>query len=434
MKTKEKNIEDELHLLKLVSITVPSLTLLVCSLILSLNAFIVLSIFIIGSHISWRYNLKGFYAVLLFFVIFMSYILFSKNLNHPFSTIGLFISMMLSMLIIFLAGEESKEIVLKIQSESESRLNNLIKLDEKQQKIDENYALEKEQFLTKIDELQAEKLKDNEKIDSLNQLNLIVKNELEFHINQYNQCKLELFEQNNKAQSFENKIILADEELKKQKEHIATLESLLEFSEEEKINYEKKYHDQKQILEQLQNTKLTNDDLSLEKENEIENLKLQINELKSYQTMEQAKYESICNEKEEKLLVFEKLLEESSTEKQNLLEEIKKLKTKNSKKSSVKNDENEKKYKELLNEFNDKSLELEDTRRALFRMQDKLFTIQRENEETKRKEKNDLKATFEEIIEKSKAEKESIINSYELKIEELNNLVSKKTLKNEINV
>lgn len=411
MKTKEKKIEDELNLLKFIGFMIPSLTILVSTLKFSTHTCILYFVLISGMQLSWKFHLKGLAISIAAITLFALYNLIDQNFNQWFWTIGLSSSMILSLIIVFLTEDESKGLILNIKSESESRLNNLIQLDEKQQKIAQNYQLEKDQFTHKMQIIEDELLKSKEKIESSYQLNVILKKELEFHIHQENECKNEIKQFSEKNIFLEKSLLNKDEELKKQKEHVITLESLLEYSEEEKILYEKNFLIQKDELDQLKLNISKENEFLIASQEEIKNLKDKLNDIENYRTMEKVKFETLSNETEEKLLVYEKLLEESALEKKKLQEEIKKSKSKTTKKSSGQNPEMEKKFNNLQNEFNEKSLELEDTRRALFRMQEKLLTIQRENEETRRKEKNELKATFEEIIEKNKIEKNAFINS-----------------------
>jgi len=435
VKIKDTSIQSQIRFWSAIGPLISLLTLFVCSLKYSYLYFGIAGAVFIGIPLSWYFRWKGTAvaaAVLLGFLL--------PRLLTPgpdtFWSLGISLASFFSLLIIGFSFEEVSKLIDSVEIESGSRLDNLLKLDEKINESSRSYADESERFRMQIKECEEEIEKYKERASASDRLARIVREELAGIYAKHEETLQELFDWQTKYSAAQKKLeqplppTTSDEELKRKAESADTFESLLEFSEEEK---KISYIALENCRAELREIKQAHENLcTLYQEKECE------------LNMEKQKSESITISGSEKELVYQKLFEESRTESERLEKEKNEMelalqkalseKEAADKKAAKKADPAKKipgevreiqgKYNQLKAQFDEKSQMLDDTRRAIFRMQEKLVNTQREYEELKKAEKLEIEASLQEQIRKMDEERSKTEEEYKLEITSLHDIIA----------
>lgn len=165
----------------------------------------------------------------------------------------------------------------------------------------------------------------------------------------------------------------------------------------------------------------------------IESLSVSISEKEQEIQLERCRNEEIIETSEEKELVLHKMIEGAKQEQEKLQNEVKELHQQvaafeqeavklreeceslkqvkaPSKTEAAALRKAESRYKQLKDQFDEKSQGLDDTRRALFHMQERLFNMKRELDESKKVEKSQKEIVLEQNLKKMEEEHQKEIN------------------------
>ncbi len=478
MQIKEKNIEQQIQLWAIAGPFVTLLTLLVSMMKpnpMQTNLAICL---MMGVPLCWKWKLKGLAISMGLLLGVIAFHFVDLEFSERLWCAGLGVSASLSFLITALSFEEVSALTDSLQVESKSRLENLLKLDEKLNVEKESYARNQELLAKNIRDLEDEVIKHKGRAASNERLAQVVREELASTHSRNDELLQEVFDWRHKYQKVETQISSLREETRVPKEsvdkaelelaykEISSLEGQLthaseqlkttqaqfEYSEEERqahevallekteeynsleeeleeirLLYESTQEDLLKVKDQLEHSHHHKDEIVkahkvLEEQNQqLKAVKQTLDEREQELLVEKQKIEELCSTSEEKEMVLQQLVQEAQSERDEAKEKlVGKVKNKDSSElRKVKG-----KHTQLQKQFKEKSEVLDETRRALFHMQEKLLTSQRETEEARKADKSDTEELLEQSVAKMERERKELEGNHQQEIDDLHDIIA----------
>lgn len=344
---------------------------------------------LVGLPLCVKWHTKGLVAALVTLISLFLLNYTQIDLEERYWHLGMGIAMALSFIILTLSLEEVQILVNKIQVESQSRLDNFLRLDENIKESEQLWSAEKEKLSSQVEELSKELAQKKEDSHTYQKLVYLAKDELIALRNQY-------------------ELVVEDSIYKKQ--HIAQLQERIDENE--------------MTIQNFVNT---------DSERRIKNLTAELNETKT-----------LINELKEEIEQKKYAIEELSTVKISLENDfVDSLNRERQQKAQIEHYNQElKTYHDRLlglelkhQTLNDEKLALEETIRALHSEKDVLKSIEiRQKHElnhsnTQLEQALDLIETKEKELSIAHAKNESLIKQNELSFNEKESII--KELQNE---
>jgi chromosome segregation ATPase len=474
---KEKNIEQQIQLWAIAGPFVTLLTLLVSMMKASPMQPSFAVCLLLGLPLCWKWKLKGLAISMGLLLGTIAFYVVDLDFSACLWSAGLGVSATLSFLVTALSFDEVSALTDTLQVESKSRLDNLLKLDEKFKVEKESHYKKNEKFLSNIKELEDELVKTKNRAASNERLAQIVREELATTHSRNDELLQEVFDWRHKHGKIENEIKSLREDARVAKESVdksevdaayeeissletqlthareqlETVQAQFEYSEEERqaheialqekteefdklegeleeirVLYESSQEQAIQLKDQVGNTHQHEEELAkaqklLEEQNQqLESMQLTLDERVQELLLEKQKIEEIHANASEKEMVLQQLVQEAKTER----DEVKKKLEKASKKESPDLRKVKGKHTQLQKQFNEKSEVLDETRRALFHMQEKLLTAQRETEEARKSDHSDTEQLLEQSVEKMEGDRTQLEKNHQQEIDDLHEIIA----------
>lgn len=149
-------MQSKLHFWAVLGPSIVILTLLINVIKFSPESFYLPLAVVIGLPICWIWKLRGMVLsiVFLFFLLLLSY--GSIDADERFWHLGVSLAIALSFIVAALSLEELQALTQKIQVESKSRMEHLMRLDEKLKSMEKEFSLQEEEWTLQIQTLQKE--------------------------------------------------------------------------------------------------------------------------------------------------------------------------------------------------------------------------------------------------------------------------------------
>lgn len=237
----KKRFTDRLQFLGIIGPFVITLTLMTVLFRGSLKNWYLFAVTLVGLPLCWKLGLKGLLTTLGLLVLsfFCMFPLFLHT--EVLWQMGASISLGLGLFISHQGFEEIKDIMADLQIESESRLDNLIELDNQFKNSQKEWSVLEEEFRARVEDKDLFIQKQSEQINNLGKGNEIIENELH-RMQKVNRQNIEEIELINSQRS------MLEVDLMKLKEVVANFESELGHSQTDR---EKKYIEDNRHLTQL---------------------------------------------------------------------------------------------------------------------------------------------------------------------------------------
>ncbi len=200
-------------------------TLIKCS---SQSWYLVVVVFF-GIPFCWRWGLKGFFGTLAFLVVLFLLFYSSFSMEDRLWQIGIALTVILGLVITALSFKETSELVNSLELESQSRMENLLMLDKKFKKAQEEW--EKQHASLQLDLKQKTDISTMQ-AHELSNLNALL-NILQQEAQHLQENKKDLLEE---AFQKTRKISQMEVELAESQESIQRLKALSEISNDERVN------------------------------------------------------------------------------------------------------------------------------------------------------------------------------------------------------
>ena len=183
--------------------------------------------------LSWRYQYKGFFSSVgaLFLIYFSMLPVFAEG--SALWQFGASVSLSLGIFTTFLGFEEIKSLINTLQLESQSRLDNLIELDQKFNVSKETWRFQENELIEELEDKSALIERKKIEVEKLEKLNQIIKKELEESEQKQQQQLIDLEDNAREISKLEKQVL----QVKMQRE---SLQSQLDLSQSdrEKISLE----------------------------------------------------------------------------------------------------------------------------------------------------------------------------------------------------
>lgn len=481
MEKVQTKIDEQLHFWSAIGPFMTLLTLIVCLTKGSAAQSGYAVIGLIGIPLCLRWKKQGMLLSLVLLTAVFVYQVPGLVFDQQLWSAGIFISFALSFFVTALSFEESSHIVGSIVADSNSRLNQMLALDEKVKGIESELEEERVGWNTKLEVAQKESVLHKEKFEATQLLVDTAQQELTAIYGKNKELLEELFTLKSKAadavspadlQALREKLHSEEEraltlelqleekdsfyqkqciEIEQLRQHLQKIgeetttkiarlaeekESLKQkISQEEErlllleLQLEEKKACEKKSLEEVQQlqsvceeknnriTELTKD--STTRVEAIETLQKQVAEYKVFE--EQQRQE--LSQKEAALQEFAAQLEQLHAEKEALLAKKKTTGTA-AKKETAAYRKLQGMYKQLKEQFEEKCAVLDETRRAQFHMQERVFNAQRELEEKQRTDKSEAEAALEKHLLKMEEEHKRLEKEYAEELDALNHIIA----------
>ncbi|MCH9632173.1 MAG: Chromosome partition protein Smc [Chlamydiae bacterium] len=174
----KKNFTDRLQFLGVIGPFVVLLTLFSVLLKGSATGWYLFFATLLGLPLSWKWQTKGFLASLGILTLLLMCMYPFLDHSEKLWQIGASISLGIGLFVTFLGFEEIKEIIMDLQLESQSRLDNLIELDDQIKRSQKDWDLSEEDYLSKIADKDQTITKLSDQADSLEKSTYIMHQEL----------------------------------------------------------------------------------------------------------------------------------------------------------------------------------------------------------------------------------------------------------------
>lgn len=411
MKTIETQIERKLQLWTLIGPLCIILTLAFSLLKHSDNPLLLPYVALVGVALSWRWQMRGLAVTCGFILAVITYQLTSIPPEDRFWELGISIAIALGCLVTALSFDEAKRIVLEEYTspstnfdQLRSQLNGQLETLSLQLKNAESEALEQAQNHDKLITLTRHEILQN-------------KNENEGLRNELLKSKLEADLIREKLEEEQNNFRLYGEHCKKQQEKVQNENGLLK---ENLAALEKEKNDLLRVKKQLslfeeriqilEKEKKQAQEESREFNNALYRLQKEADDIQLQKTTLEVRLQTLESEYKE--------LENAYLKQKGEWEEMQ-TKQERSKPHDWKEFRRvEGLYLQMRSQFDEKSLTLDNTRKELFHLQEKLEQLRLEQEEKYVYERSQYEKTLEQYIEKVEhryaAKEESLTNEIEM--------------------
>lgn len=460
MEKVQKNIDEELQFWNAIGPFMTLLTVMVCLIKGSQahTAFAVVGL--IGIPLCVRWQKKGMLLSLALLLAVLLYQVPPLSLDQQVWSGGVFLAFSLSFFATALSFEEGSSLITKMVTDANTHLDQLRLLDDKIRSVQKELIEERAKANTQLKAIELEAAQYKEKVESTQVLADAAQQELSMIYERNKTLLEELFEAKSKAanaappeelQSLTNKLHQEEERaltlelhleekeagIKQQTETLVSLQrQLLEKEEGQKKELEvltQQLHDFTQQIQEKNNQlhekqKIAEDaqQQHLSFTQEIDALQQQIEQIKAEESIHQESIVSLKEqlttlqssldahqkqlaEKDVALQVHAQEIEQLQSEKEALKLKKEKTTTTAAKKETAAYRKLQGMFKQLKEQFDEKCSVLDETRRAQFHMQERLFNAQRELEEKQRIEKNEAEALLEKHLLKIEEERKEYL-------------------------
>lgn len=428
----EKKIEDRFYFWSILGPMVVLLSLAVLFVKLSSHWVFPIAA-IVATPLCLKWKMKGFMISLAILLIGGILTYQTLHLEERYWYVGMGLAMTLSLLILALSFEEVENLLHQLQVESQSRLSNFLRLDEK--------------FKVSTTDWQTEKAYYEKEMSSLVQKMALVESEAQTAHKLKDLAKDELIMLREQHQKLTEDLLMKKVQISQQKEHVEemenTIQSLVNTDTEKQLKRisEEKNQLETQFSTLLQECKVIrqNEQQSQEKcQKQLKEIVEQCSQEKeSLLRTSKAEYEKIHHELRQakqdiQRYAQEKIEDQSKEEQLKLkLQEIEKelmgLKAKEPKNSNPIGHTRtfEDMYLQLKQQFQEKSDLLDSTRKNLFKVQEHLIGLQKENEQKDVFEQAEEDWIVLKNFEQACRELDALKNEYHQEIYELHALIDK---------
>lgn len=470
MDIKENKVESQIETWAIIGPVVTLMTLLVSMMRPTEVGPIYSLTLLVGILICWKWKLKGVFFSAPFVLLLVGYNIIDVGLTEILWNVGLGVCAILSFLVTALSFDEVEALTRALQVESKSRLENLLKLDEKFKQESKNRSKSEEELQATLLQLKGELESYKEGREENERLAQLVRSELATAKSRSDELLQELFEANNLLEKREGEINSLKEELSTRKEMVDRQE--LDLAYEEIAALEQQASRQAEELAKIEGElKRSGEELSraVEEREEIERqreafhaeiarneseiaelkkelqsalqdegkvlglegevyllkeqcseLELTIKEREEELSIQRQKFEEVLSTSGEKEILLQQMIHEAAKEKESLEIEFEKLSKKESSELRVVKGQ----LTQLQKQFEEKSEVLDETRRALFRMQENLLLAQRELEEARKSDRCDSQQLLEETIAKMEMERKELEKTHQQEVDDLHEIIA----------
>lgn len=479
----EKNIENQIQLWAIVGPFATLVTLLVSMMKSTPMQTSFAVCLLVGVPLCWRWKLKGLAISTGLLLGSMAYSFMDLEFSAQLWCSGLGASACLSFLITALSFDEVSALTDTLQIESKSRLESLLKLDEKLKVEKESFQKNHQNLLGHVKELEEEVIKSRERESTSERFAQTVRDELEAVHLRNNELLQEVFtlrqqysqaektyqttlaerQQNEQAEKtyqttladYQAKIAESDQELLVRRQKLEKVSATLVERDQElqaknqklekitaalaereqQLAAEKQRFDkvastlaereqqlivEKQKLEKVASTLSERDQELLAEKQKLEKVALTLSERDQELLVEKQKLEKIEATAQEKEMVLQQLIQEANQTRDEINAKLEKAgKKESSELRKVKG-----MHSQLQKQFQEKSDVLDETRRALFHMQENLLTAQRDLEEMRKGDKTVTEELIEGTIERMERERRELEESHQQEIDALHDIIA----------
>lgn len=213
MKVKEKNLQQQVQFWALVGPFISLLTILVSFMKYSPMQYTFATVMIVAIPVCWKWRMRGFAISMGVLMALVAYQFMDMNFDQRIWVGGISLAFSLSLLSTALSFEEISSLMDSMQVESKSRLDSMLRLDEKFKQVSDQYQGEERQLKDKLQEQENEIAQLKNRASASEKLAQVVREELAATHKRNDEILQELYNARNKSSLAERKMIELEEQL-----------------------------------------------------------------------------------------------------------------------------------------------------------------------------------------------------------------------------